>query len=87
MLTPFALEHAHAVIHDRLDQAARDALADQARHLPAATSAARAAGARPGRLLAMAAPRHWLALGLRGVASRLDPGVSPDTSLVVLKAR
>jgi hypothetical protein len=81
-LTPFALEHAHAVIRDRLHQAARDALAEQARHAPAPRPAPRRR-----RLLATAAPRHWLALGLRGLAARLDPGVSPDTSLVVLKAR
>jgi hypothetical protein len=82
MLTPLALEHAHAVIRDRLQQAARDALADQLRPAPAARPA------RDGRrLLAVAAPRHWLALGLRGLASRLDPCVSADTPLVVLKAR
>jgi hypothetical protein len=76
------LDLADAVIRERLQQAARDRLADQLRCVP---------GGRPGspfgQLLAAVAPRHWLAGRLRAVAARLDPSVSPDTSLVVLKAR
>ena len=84
MLTPIALDLAHAVIRDRLQQAAREALADQLRRSPSAASAS-----RPGLAVARAvAPRHWLASGLRGVAARLDPSPSvADASLVVLKAR
>jgi hypothetical protein len=83
MLTPIGLELAHAVIHDRLQQAARDALADELRRLPSARPAS-----RPSLALAAAAPRHWMASALRGAAARLDPSASAaDASLVVLKAR
>jgi hypothetical protein len=84
MLTPMALDLAHAVIRDRLQQAARDRLADRLRHSPSA-----GATSRPGLVVAGAvAPRHWLASGLRSVAARLDPSASvADASLVVLKAR
>jgi hypothetical protein len=83
MLTPLALDLARATIHDRLQQAARDALADQLRRTRPARTAA------PFRLAwPSVTPRHWLADGLRGLAARLDPSASvADGSLVVLKAR
>ena len=84
MLTPITLDLAHAVIRDRLQQAAREALADQLRHSPSGGRASRPSLALPHAV----APRHWLASGLRGVAARLDPNASvADASLVVLKAR
>ena len=81
MLTPLALDLAHATIRDRLQQAAREARADQARHTrPAAPQA------RFGLPVRAVAPRHWLATGLRGVAARLDPSASvADASLAVFE--
>ena len=52
MLTPITLDLAHAVIRDRLQQAAREALADQLRHSPSAASAS-----RPGLAVARATAR------------------------------
>jgi hypothetical protein len=83
MLTPLALDLARATIRDRLQQAARDALASQLRRTRSPRPAARFGLARP-----LVTPRHWLADGLRGLAARLDPSASvADGSLVVLKAR
>jgi hypothetical protein len=85
VLTPFtlSLDLAHAVIDERLEYAAQDALADQVRH---AASASRSSSPF-WSFLASLAPRHWLAGGLRWVAARLDPTVCHDAPLIVLKAR
>ena len=80
MLTLLGLDVAHDTITDRLQQAARDALADQLRQTRSAPSEV------PFGLPRRAAPRHWLASGLRGLAAHLDPSASvADASLSVMK--
>jgi hypothetical protein len=83
--TPLALELAHMLIRERLELAAREALANQlpaAGRLPASASAPAFA---PLRL--SAAARLSLASGLRSLAVRLDPSLACEASLVVPSSR
>jgi hypothetical protein len=77
--TPLALELAHMLIRERLELAAREALANQ---LPAA---GRLPASAPLRL--PAAARLSLASGLRSLAVRLDPSLACEASLVVPSSR
>jgi hypothetical protein len=74
MLSPFSLEVlAQELIHARRAEAAQNALADQ---LPCSSTS------RPDVVV-----RQFLASGLRVLAARLDPCLSPVDGLVVARPR
>jgi hypothetical protein len=71
MLSLHSLELAHAIVRDRLQQAADDALAQQVA----------AASRRPSR---SHTARVWIANGLRATALRLDPSLCCEPCLTVV---
>jgi hypothetical protein len=72
-MIPQLEDYARSVIHDRLDQAYRDALAAQLPHAPAQPFAASA--------------RVRLAHSLRSLAGRLDPSIVGEPRLLIARFR